>query len=310
MQAWEHELARILLDRLGPVRDAVRGILLFGGLAMGQRGGWTSDVDLLVILDDESCDEDVAEARSRLSGLNPSVRPRGLLGHLFSSLERATGMFSGPFVCRERDILAGRFERIFGTSPFMTKLLAPTGLVLGGVLATSKVIYGEVPRPTPPRRRSLQLVKSLVMCFLLSVGGVLLCPAAEEALKYVLEALKWAIYTTHYYLAGRIRPLKELARELSSWGFFPWGKLAGELLRLREKPDRYGLALLLAPLGVLVLHLKALGRPESLYKGGRASLRDSHERGLRPLRGREVPGDDGEDHEDGGGGEQARLHSG
>jgi len=248
------------------LRGAVRAIVLFRGLAMGQETSWASDIDLLVVLDD-ACG-DVAEARLMTSGLGPSVRPGGLLGHLFSSLERATGMFSGPFVCRESDLRAGRFERIFGTSRLMTKLLAPRGLVLGSALTTFKVIYGKARRPSAPRRSSLDVLKSLAMCLLLSVGGTLLCAVAREALKYVLEALKWAIYATHYYLTGEARPLKELASILASRGPFPWRALAKELLRLRKEPRSHGLILLMAPLGVLTLHIEALGRPESLYKGG------------------------------------------
>jgi len=257
------ELSHFVFERLGPLKKAVKAIVLFGGLAMGQEMSWASDIDLLVVLDD-ACD--MAEARLRASWLSFSVRPRGPLGHLFSSLERATGMFSGPFICRESDLRAGRFERIFGTSRLMTKLLAPRGLVLGSVLTTSKVIYGKAPRPSAPQRTSLDVLKSLIMCLFLSVGGAVLCSIAGEALKYVLEALKWAIYATHYYLTGKMRPLKELASILASRGPFPWRTLAKELLRLRKKPGSHGLILLIAPLGVLTLHIKALGRPESLYK--------------------------------------------
>ena len=233
---------------------------------MGHERSWASDIDLIVVLDDGCGDEEIAEARSRLRALNPSMRPRGLLGHLFSSIEQATGMFSGPFVCRESDLHIGDFKSIFGTSALMTELLAPTGLVLGGATTTFKCIYGRAPEMSIPRRRSLHVLKSLIMCFLLSIGGIILCPIAVEGLKYVLEAMKWAIYATYYYARGEIRPLQEIASVLATRGPFPWKTLAKELLRLRKELKRAGLALLLAPLGVLMLHIKAIGRPESLYK--------------------------------------------
>ena len=257
----EHSLAEKVLSSLGDKAGHVRALVLFGSTVMGEELSWASDIDLLVVLDDDCCEEEVKAIWSRLSWLSRSPRPKGLLGHLFWSLEKATGMFHSPFVCREKDLKDLDFRRIFGTSQVLTALMAPSEIVLGSVLRTCKVIYGSLPKglSPPARREALQLLRNLVVCFSLAFGASFFCPITDLALKYVLEALKWTVYAVSYYTSGRIGPLSELVRAFGVRSPWPWPKLAKEFLRLRKKLASYGPVLLMALPGVLNLHLAALG---------------------------------------------------
>ena len=258
----ERSLAEKVLSSLGEESGHVRALVLFGSRATGEEPSWASDLDLLVVLDDGCCEEDVKAVWSRLSWLGRSPRPKGVLGHLFWSLEKATGMFHSPFVCREKDLKDLDFRRIFGTSQVLTALMAPSEIVLGSVLRTCKVIYGSLPKglSPPARREALQLLRNLVVCFSLAFGASFFCPITDLALKYVLEALKWTVYAVSYYTSGRIGPLSELVRAFGVRSPWPWPKLAKEFLRLRKKLASYGPVLLMALPGVLNLHLAALGQ--------------------------------------------------
>ena len=267
---YEEWLVRRVLKALGEKARLVKALVLFGSRAMGEEPSWASDVDLLIVLDDRCADRDLEEVRRRLSGLSYSPRPRGLLGHLFWSLEKATGMFHSPFVCRERDLRSLDFKRIFGTSQLLTTIMAPVDIVLGSVLRTSKVIYGRLPGGLgePEVRGALQLLKNLITCFSLALGAYFFCPIANEAQKYILEALKWSIYATTYYTTGDIGPLTELVEALGLNPPWPWDRLSKEFVRARKELGPAGPMLLRALPGVLNLHLAALRSKYPFHKHG------------------------------------------
>ena len=265
---YEEGLVRRVLTALGEKARLVRVLLLFGSRAMGEEPSWASDVDLLVVLDDKCSDEDLEDVKWRLANLSYSPRPKGLLGHLFWSLEKATGMFHSPFVCREKDLRSLDFKRIFRTSPFLTTLMAPADIVLGSVLKSSKVIYGRLPEGlgAPEKREAFQLLKNLITCLSLTFGAYFFCPIAVEAQKYVLEALKWSIYATAYYTTGDVGPLTKLVEALVLNPPWPWDKLSKEFMRARKEPGPAGPMLLMALPGVLNLHLAALRSKRPFYK--------------------------------------------
>ena len=268
-------LAERILSALGEGAERVRAILVFGSAIMDEEPSWASDLDVIVVLDDGCSDEELLRAWLKLSGLSQSPRPHGLLGHLFWSIEKATGMFKTPFVCRERDLRSLDFERIFGTSKVLSALMAPKKIVLGSVLRTCRTIYGSPPKGLRPpgEREALELLRNLMTCFSLAFGAYFLCPLTCLALKYVLEALKWTVYAVFYYSTGGIRPLTKILRALGSRWPWPWPRLSREFLRLRREAGPMGPLLLIALPGVLNLHLAALGHREFFSRAGRESRR-------------------------------------
>ncbi len=253
------EAFSLLFSYLG--ERSVVGLYLFGS-ALGGEFSASSDFDFLVVLGDGVTVKQIERVKSLLEGLEIKHGLReekfSILGKVLRAIERSTGMFESHFVCRKKDLLRADFPRIFNTSPLMSKLLAPSPIVLGSVLSRIKRLYGEdlhqkvaIPKATP-----FTIIKSLAMNLLLSLFSLILYPFSSRANKYEMEAAKWSIMASYYYLKKRGYTLTQAAKHFTKLGISK--TYLKRLLQLRNNYHNdihFGLA---TPLQILKIHTKTL----------------------------------------------------
>ena len=56
----------------------------------------------------------------------------------------------------------------------------------------------------------LEIIKSLIMCLLLSVGATAILPFNQSYMKYVLESFKWGLRSCTFYLFRQTQPLNQI----------------------------------------------------------------------------------------------------
>ena len=238
-------------------------LYVFGSVVGGECCD-TSDLDLLIVLDDGTPPQLIRYVDGLLESLEAEYElvsaDRSLVGRVLRAIERSTGMFISHFLCRRGDLLRGRVSNVFSNNILMSKLLAPASIVFGSVLSRKVKVYGEdilggvtIPKPSP-----LTLLKSLAMNLLLSLFSLLLYPLTPRANRYEMEAAKWSILASYYFLKKTNPGLNEALKFFAELGLPK--TYCERLLQLRmryENDVRFGLS---TPYYVLKIHVKALNR--------------------------------------------------
>ncbi|MHA1819534.1 MAG: nucleotidyltransferase domain-containing protein [Promethearchaeota archaeon] len=198
--------------------ENVSAILLFGSYA---RGEFTknSDVDILIILKDEFMKKKKASFFTKLERIFLATEQKNKLKHstahlinrLLVAVEKSTGMFVSHFLCSESDWYHQRFHKIFGVNKVLSKLLAPGDIVLKNMHNSYIPLYNDMP-PAKFRDKihNSQMIKSLLMNFLLSTSAVLIFPIWKNSIKYSMESFKWSLRNSYLYLFDKPASLKNI----------------------------------------------------------------------------------------------------
>ncbi|MHA1237851.1 MAG: nucleotidyltransferase domain-containing protein [Candidatus Odinarchaeia archaeon] len=242
------------LNKLGS--NQLNSIILFGSGAKEKSLSWMSDVDLLIVLNDNCSSDFLEQVRRRVSKVTykyfPFKRGKRLAG-LLRYLERATGMFISPFVCKRQDILRLNFKKVFSVSGLLSRILAPEKLVLAAVLSSGKIIFGESFTDLSIHFSISELIKSLLTCLVLAFSSLILTPITLKGVKYNVEAVKWSLLNTYFFLKKKSPSVTEAI------AYFRKMNVAATSLELfkniRFKKVYYPLFSVLAPIAVLKIHL-------------------------------------------------------
>ncbi|MGQ9723210.1 MAG: nucleotidyltransferase domain-containing protein [Candidatus Jordarchaeum sp.] len=249
----------LLFSQLGT--EKVVALYIFGSMVDGE-GCDISDLDLLVVLDDGVTSGQI----KRINGLLESLaikyelvsRDSSFIGGVLRVIEKDTGMFISHFVSRKRDVEGGSFSQVFSTNRLMSKLLSPSSIVFGSVLSRAKKIYGEdvLSKTVLSKPTVLTLIKSLAMNLCLSLFSLVLYPLTSKATMYEMEAAKWSVLASYYFLKkknpGLIPAIKFLTNLKLPETFFK------RLLQLRSNYQKDIFFGLVTPFYVLKTHFKAL----------------------------------------------------
>ena len=88
-----------------------------------------SDVDLLIVLNDKVTKREMQRIRLRVEKLAVKYRfwsyPQSLFERILRGVKLSTGMFVPFFVTREKDLLSGKFTRIFNVNRVLAFFLSP-----------------------------------------------------------------------------------------------------------------------------------------------------------------------------------------
>jgi len=181
----------------------------------------TSDVDLLIIIKDDSSTQ-LHYLWRKLNTLqrkffDAEQKKTSVVSHILQAIERQTGMHESIFLAREKDFKDVRFSNIFKTNKFLSKILAPSNIVIGSALCHITFVHGnkDIENTVKAMQASIgteehilpDLIKSLLMNTLLSLGGIFLLPFTKRATRYAIEATKWSMYAATYLMIGE-RPSK------------------------------------------------------------------------------------------------------
>jgi predicted nucleotidyltransferase len=259
------DIIRLLERKLG--RQTVVAGIIFGSHIRDAGSKPISDCDVLVVVKDEV-------PRARITAAQPFLRAleikhgfaryhSGLVDGVLRVVESTTGMFVSHFVCREVDLRRRDFARIFSTNKFVTLALAPWKIVMGSVGNNSWSFYGTDLRGflRDTRPGPIQIVKSLLMNYCLSIGNLIIYPLRKTNFKYTLEAVKWAVSAAGFYLFGNGNNIGKLVPIFANLGVSP--RFLEQFLHDRDHPRRNPKFALKAPwvitkLHTLALHLKKL----------------------------------------------------
>src|SRR4030042_3615465 len=133
-------------------------------------------------------------------------------------------------------------------------VLAPWKIVMGSVGNNSRLFYGTDLRPFLRNQRPgpIQVAKSLVMNYCLSISNLLIYTLRNWNYRYTLEAVKWAISASGYYLFGNGNNIAKLVQIFSKLGVSP--HFLKQFLHYRGHPCRDPTFALKAPWIIPKLH--------------------------------------------------------
>ncbi|MCD6484666.1 MAG: nucleotidyltransferase domain-containing protein [Candidatus Odinarchaeota archaeon] len=222
-----------------------------------------SDVDLLIVLNDKVTKREMQRIRLRVEKLAVKYRfwsyPQSLFERILRGVKLSTGMFVPFFVTREKDLLSGKFTRIFNVNRVLAFFLSPKSTVLKSIQNNYRVLWGKdvIKSMKIGTQSKIDLPKGLFLNLLQSIAAFFMSPFVEEATKYSLEALKWALYTLRPHLHKRNKAnLDDIVNSLIKAGYYPEGFLAFKRLRSNYRNDyRF---ILMAPQLVTALYIKPL----------------------------------------------------
>jgi len=180
---------------------SLASIILFGSAATGAFSQ-TSDVDLILVIPDETSPEDRRLLRSQVTELEvthglrpPNAQPKN---PLVSFAEHAGGYVHSCFLCTRADLVSGHVARIFSLRGAETIFVER--MFLASVIVSATTVSGEHLLslvPLPPLRR-LDVFKSLFR----STSFTLFCAAAfpllPDATKYAMSILKHSLHSCFF----------------------------------------------------------------------------------------------------------------
>ena len=180
----------------------VTSVVLFGSASTGGYADAISDVDLLIIVRDETTPEQrdgLVEEVSRLEQhhgfASAPARPVSRLQRMTDTL---TANGSAFFVCTRADLLSGEPHRILGVSraqaSFVDRVAIPS-IVRSGVTLYGEDLLGEVPLL---ELRRIDTMRSFFGLFNQVLLAAAVFPFLDMATKYAMDALKRSVHNCYF----------------------------------------------------------------------------------------------------------------
>jgi predicted nucleotidyltransferase len=194
-------------------RAPLVSVVLFGSAAKGGFSGDVSDVDLIIVVPDDTSrakrrrlGDDVARLET-LHELRPATTHS--TGRVRARVERAVGHGISCFVCTRSDLISGDVARVLDLRPWEAPFV--DRIVFASIVASAMTVWGEdlLPRVPVPCVRRLDIFKAL---FGFS-GHVLLSavtfPVLPDATKYAMGALKHSLHSCFFCYHQRTTTLED-----------------------------------------------------------------------------------------------------
>src|SRR5580704_15886010 len=187
-------------------------VILFGSAASGAFSE-SSDVDLIIVIPDETSQEDRRLLRGVVTDLEimhglrlPESRPKNPL-EMFA--EHAGGHAHSCFFCTRGDLISGDVARVFGLRAVEEMFLER--MFLTSVIVSAKTVWGEdllslVPLPS---LRHLDVFKALFRLTGLVLFSAAAFPVLSDATRYAMGALKHSLHSCYFCYHLRTAPLDE-----------------------------------------------------------------------------------------------------
>jgi hypothetical protein len=251
-------LDAVVQSQAGGVNSLV-SVILFGSAAGGAVSA-SSDVDLIIVIPDETSQEDRRLLRRSLTDLEimhglrlPESRPRNSLERF---AEHAGGHDHSCFFCTRGDFISGEVARVFGLKPAEEVFLERT--FLASVIVSARTVWGEdLPDLVPlPCLRRLDVFKALFRLTGLVLFSAAAFPVLSDATRYAMGALKHSLHGCYFCYHLRNAPLdEEVAFFNSRLGA---SRTLAELLNQRQQFHRSFAFVLRCVPTLLRLHLRTV----------------------------------------------------
>ena len=176
-------------------------VILFGSAASGAFSE-SSDVDLIIVIPDETTQEDRRLLRGAVTDLeirhglrSPESRPKNPL-EIFA--EHAGGHAHSCFFCTRDDLISGDVARVFGLRAAEEMFLER--MFLASVIVSARTVWGEellslVPLPS---LRQLDVFKALFRLTGLVLFSAAAYPVLFDATRYAMGALKHSLHSCYF----------------------------------------------------------------------------------------------------------------
>ena len=230
VQTYLDDLLRICAQ----IEQPLVSMILFGSAASGGFSS-VSDVDLMIVVPDETTSEGKRKLRAEVAHLEIAhgFRPPHPTGALQTRVERAVGHLFSCFICTRENLISGDVARILDLRPWEAPFV--DRIVLASIVASAVTAWGEdlVPRvPVPPVRR-LDVFKALFGFSCQIVLIVQTFPLLPDATKYAMGALKHSVHSCFFCYNRRTADLEQ---EVDFFDQRLGGsRTLGELLSLRRQ---------------------------------------------------------------------------
>jgi predicted nucleotidyltransferase len=239
-------------------RTPLVSVVLFGSAAKGGFEADVSDVDVIIVVSDDTSranrlrlGEDVARLET-LHELRPAMTHSP--GGLRARIERAVGHLFPCCVCTRSDLISGDVARVLDLRPWEAPFV--DRIVFASIVASAVTVWGEdlLPSIPVPAVRRLDVFKALFGFY----GAVLLSavtfPVLPDATKYAMGALKHSLHSCFFCYHERTTTLEDevafFSRRLGA------SRTLAELLSLRRR-YRHSFAFVIRCLPILArLHLR------------------------------------------------------
>ncbi len=235
VQQYLDEVAQLRVDGV----TSLVSVILFGSAASGAFSE-SSDVDLIIVIPDDTSQEDRRLIRCAVTDLEimhglrlPESRTKNPLERF---ADHAGGHAHSCFFCTRGDLISGDAARVFGLRPAEEVFLERT--FLASVIVSAKTVWGEdllshVPLPS---LRRLDVFKALFRLAGLALLSAAAYPVLPGATRYAMGALKHSLHSCYFCYHLRTAPLDEEVAFFNS-------RLGGsrtplELLKLRREYQR------------------------------------------------------------------------
>lgn len=272
------DLLKFLEKKVGP--DKIVSIMLFGSNTYVDDTSKISDCDLLVILSDDVSDSKINSLEEYFLQLeikhNLNEVKHKFLAPLLRVIEKSTGMYVSHFITRKVHWVMKNFSRIFRVNRVFAYFFAPRNIVLKSMISSSVILLGSDLRHIDKEIEisPFGMIKSILLNLIISIFAIGISPFYHDTLKYELEAVKWSLRASNFYLFNdtcelnkiRDRFLK-LSKESKSIK-----KYFRRFRYLRKNPDRRSFTYsILSPLYILRIHLLGLAYKKLVKDRGKMS---------------------------------------
>jgi predicted nucleotidyltransferase len=237
-------------------------VILFGSYVEGEVSKHLSDVDMIIVVDGKLDKKLIKKASNLIKILELKY---GISNNCYSffdkflhALEKGTGMFISHFICKYDDFVNGNFSGIFSTNRILSKVLAPSEIVLATFQKKAQTIWGKdlLNEMRKPKITIIQLIKSCYMNFLLSVGALIISPFSKKAIKFSMEAVKWSLHSCSFCATGESKAVEKEGKNFIKNGICE--KHIKRLISLRKKMATDIRFVLKTPITVLKIHQTTL----------------------------------------------------
>ena len=208
-----HAYIDALVQTCAEDRASLVSVILFGSAAKGGFTGGVSDVDLIIVVPDDTSRamrRRLGEAVARLEtfhGLRPATTQSP--GVVRARIERAVGHGISCFVCTRSDLLSGDVARVLDLRPLEAPFV--DRIIFAGIMASAATVWGEhlLPRVLVPAVRRLDVFKALFGFSNQVLLSAMTFPVLPDATRYAMGALKHSLHSCYFCYHGRTAELEE-----------------------------------------------------------------------------------------------------